>query len=912
MRRIFSIISLCLLTVTPLEAEERGVEIRGCGKELLETEPGRTITTVFQITNKSAEKQEFTSEVQLPEGWIPVTRDISFELGVNESDIRLVSFFIPQAALADKYEVTYLVKGGGYPSTISNFCTIYIVVLPVARLEVKLLEAPAHIIAGEDYRTSFVVTNECNIENTVSIKIDSGENLPFMVDTEKFTLAPGESKTIKVVVKTEVKMRERVKHFLALTAQVLNDQKIQARAISFVEIIPRIAEAEDWFHRLPVEVTLRQVTSKNEADRSGLRTQISGKGTLDEAGKKHIRFLFSGQDIDEYCLSYRTKDYEFHLGDYGYYLSPLTENNRYGRGITGKLNLSNFSLGASYLKTPEIKPEEKQMAGYIDYLIREKYRIGLNYLKEIGLANDEMVSLEAQLKLAKNTEVELEYALGKKDKEDDKAYWLKVSGGQDWISYYLKFIQAGPDYPGHYGHRDSFLAALTFPLKDNLRLNANFQQEKNKLDGEPLNRDYQLGLNYKSETSPSLSFNWRNRYRGDQLSNSNLDYQEESFEFSIEQRFKKLNLWASAESGKINKRNKGTSHLKRYIASAYFKPTNKQSYRGYLSYDNQGNFTGEKTPCLTAGLTISYQIADRTLFDLDLQTNDYQESYQGGRDIFEIRLSHTLPNGHKIPICGRYTSYKDSPMKDERALTIEYIIPFGLPVSKKDTGMVKGYVYDEETKEPLPDIIIRVNGMTVATDQKGNFVFPSLRPGNYYLHVERMGLNRISVQQTPIEVTVESGEKTWVEIGIVRTAALVGQVMVYGLENNYNHNSLGEKGGDKKADYYVIGEGNRTSLDDKATNLVEASGLANMVVELANGSEIKRRLTDRRGRFEFEELRPDKWTLKIYDNNLPEYHYLEKDTFEFELKPGQEEEILVKVLPKKRRIQIIEEGGTLR
>jgi len=58
-------------------------------------------------------------------------------------------------------------------------------------------------------------------------------------------------------------------------------------------------------------------------------------------------------------------------------------------------------------------------------------------------------------------------------------------------------------------------------------------------------------------------------------------------------------------------------------------------------------------------------------------------------------------------------------------------------------------------------------------------------------------------------------------------------------------------------------------------------------------------------------LRPDKWTLKIYSDNLPEYHYLEEDTFELELRPGQKEEISAKVLPRKRRIHIIAEPQTL-
>ena len=80
MRKIFFVISLCLLTATSLEAEERGVEVRPTGKELLETESKSILTTVFRVTNKTSEKREFTSDVELPPGWVPITRDFPFEL----------------------------------------------------------------------------------------------------------------------------------------------------------------------------------------------------------------------------------------------------------------------------------------------------------------------------------------------------------------------------------------------------------------------------------------------------------------------------------------------------------------------------------------------------------------------------------------------------------------------------------------------------------------------------------------------------------------------------------------------------------------------------------------------------------------------------------------------------------------
>ncbi len=86
--------------------------------------------------------------------------------------------------------------------------TIYVVVLPVVKLEVKLLEAPESIIAGEDYKSRFVIVNQSNTENAVKIRIDSSDNLPFAVDADTFRLAPGESKKVNVTVRTDTEITE--------------------------------------------------------------------------------------------------------------------------------------------------------------------------------------------------------------------------------------------------------------------------------------------------------------------------------------------------------------------------------------------------------------------------------------------------------------------------------------------------------------------------------------------------------------------------------------------------------------------------------------------------------------------------------------------------------------------------------
>ena len=164
MKRIFLITYVCLLMAASVNAQGTNIEVRPAGKELVETEPRMIVTTVFRVTNSTDKKREFISEIKLPKGWTLVTKDFPFELNSNVSDRKLISFFVPQATLAGKYEITYVVRDRRYPS-VRDFYTIYVVVLPVAKLEVKLLDTPEAVIAGQNYHTSFVIVNQGNTEN---------------------------------------------------------------------------------------------------------------------------------------------------------------------------------------------------------------------------------------------------------------------------------------------------------------------------------------------------------------------------------------------------------------------------------------------------------------------------------------------------------------------------------------------------------------------------------------------------------------------------------------------------------------------------------------------------------------------------------------------------------------------------
>ena len=925
-KHCFIVIILCLFAFcyqyNYIEAAEKDIKVRPVEEEFFVIKPRSILSTSFRVTNNTDKTREFISRVQLPDGWTLITKDVPFELKSKASDIRLLSFFIPQTALAGKYQVFYLVKDREIPS-LSGLYSIFVSVAPLVNIKVELLQAPENVVAGDSYRLTFLVTNESNIAAPIRTSVSSSEDYPFNMDTNEFELQPGESKRLHLEIQTDKDVQRGLKQIVHLTAEVveynrvtesfgkegpgekgtitLKQDKAMAHATASVGIVPRISFVEERYHKIPGEISFKWAMEEDETKKSGFQTKVSGMGKLDQEGKRDLEFLFKVSDrdyesiywaYDEYFLSYKTQGQEIHIGDRAYSLSTLTENYLYGRGVEGEQSIHNYGVKAYHVRTRKFSPEETQTGARIDYLIYESHKIAINYLnKEFENKDEGIVSVYGAAKPIKDMEVEMEYAYG----GQNDAYMLNLSGNQDRVSYYLKYIHADPNYTGNYTDMDLISGSLNFPLTDHLGMKIYFRQDKDNLLKDPqkgtslLNRFYGLGANYHLRTGTRLSFDWRLQTHADRLPSPTTNYQEKSFRCGIGQSFKKLNIYTSVELSRIDDRLANqTSNSENYMLNALFRPTNRLDSKGYLYWKNNGNVTGETTHNLTTGFGISYRLLERTFLNLNFQDDHYNES-ELNKSFFETKLKHRLRNNHEISVFSRSSSYEDPSREDESIIMMEYSMPFGLPLRrKKSIGGIKGRIYDFETKEPLPNVILRLNGLSAVTDKKGEFVFPAVHPGTFYLSLDRTGIapNKIPMRKTPIEICVKGGRDSFIRIPVARSASLHGRVILYQTENG-------------------------KFMLDPNQKLVERGGMENLVVEMRRGSEIDRRLTDNKGQFEFEELPPGQWTLKIFNDHIPAYHYIAQDTITIGLEPGEKETLSIDVLPQKRNILFIEEGGTL-
>ncbi len=527
--------------------------------------------------------------------------------------------------------------------------------------------------------------------------------------------------------------------------------------------------------------------------------------------------------------------------------------------------------------------------------------------------------------------LDTEYAIGNSETGDggsqDDAYRIKLDGHEKWVSYQLEMVHAGPDCPGYYRDLDFKSAQVSIPVWDSLRLNAQWRDHQQNPDLNPAfrtalhSRHSQLGFSYRLGPRTNVSLDYRNRLLEDLLPHPEFDSREETLGLAVGQQFKNFSLWVSAEGGEeldsTADRDDARGPIQRYSLSALLNPASNQSYKAFLQFDEGGLCAGGDSR-LTGGVGASFSLGKTTSLSVNFLRNQYAGAISRSRDQFDLLLGHRFRNEHELLVRGRYAFHDNSVEKDETCVIVEYGIPFSVPVSRKTkTAMLQGRVYDAENgQRAIPGVVVRLNQLTTVTDRRGNFIFGSLKPGKYYLTLDKagIGMNRLTVQSSPLGVVVAGGKRNWVEVGVTRRARVKGRVAVYPATREQN----ATPGWNREAER-VAGEKAQANAPPgepvfTANGLHESAdsyGLPNVLVELSNSSEVLRRFTDRKGRFLFEDVRPGDWTLKVVNAELPEHHYLEKESFSLDLKPADEKEFLARVLPRERPIQIIETGEVI-
>ena len=884
-------LAMLLASAGGIEAAAGAARLSAGGTASPETLPGRILTLGFRAANDSPGERRFMVRTQLPEGWRLLTPVPDASLGPGTATLKLVTFSVPAAARAGDHPVRVSLFDPVHPADTASVTTV-VRVLAVRHLRVTVLEGPKIVASGEPFDVRFDVTNLGNAESRVRLAGRASAG-PCWTPDSLLRLPPGGSRELRVTAYADPLQPPSPAMVVTLNARTGGDSVVAAEASHIVEVIPPPEQSGDPWVRLPLFLTGRLT---GDGSRSGGQVELAGEGPLDETGRHRLGVILRGPDRqqvsqlglrDEYAVRYRAPDAAAQAGDAVYELTPLTEYGRYAMGVGGIATEGDVTVGGFVNTARFLVPRETELGFTAGVSPVPRTNVSLQYLGKRNNGETDILSLRGRAQPYAGDEVDLEYGLGWLDGRRDEGYSLRLTGSHTAVSYDLRHVYGGPDFNGYYRDGRYTMASLAVMPGGLYRLEGFFRQSDRNLALDPgqlfapMTRLYQAGAGYAG----FLYVGFRREEFEDRLPSPQFSRVEHTGQVRAGYNTAAAGFLASVEVGRVEDRLLGTDGpFRRINVTADVRPSPQFAYGFTVESSREQNLFGDERPeRVGAGARVVITPMPRTRFFFDGYYSRTLVPLEQSTLLLDAAAEHVLPFGHIVALRYRGSRFLPSPVSTDHAWRVDYTVPVDIPVVRRNgTGELAGRVVDDETGRGIAGVVVRTGGTLAMTEEDGAFRFPPLPPARYYLQpdVPSMGYGVIPARPLDAGVYVGPGAVVDVVIPVTRAAQLTGSVLRRALR-----------------DSLLVERGRPPELP--------LGGAADVIVEATNGTETLRRLTDSRGSFRFERIRPGRWVVGLVPESIPPGHRVERDTIDVPLAPGEARDVEFLLTARERTIRIV-------
>ncbi len=861
-----------------------------------ETDSGTVVTGAFFIKNTTSEHANFLIKLDLPEGWISIPFTEPFlSLEPWEQKLELVAIKIPKNTLGGTYKVRLIAQGQTNASLIGEE-SFLVHILEKTDCKSFIQKKPNHTLAGEVYKIEVVVINTGNVPTELFTKVTEHLDFPFSIDKKEFTIAPGDSETVTISVIPPKNTATSIKHFLSISVENSYGTSMCDALSTEVEIFPMTPPPIERYTYLPLETTFGY-GMKNSQKQSFV--ELKGGGSIDE--KKNIDLFIRAPFIQQANIDrnlggppengyvhYFDSFSDLYAGDGIYEITPLTMLNRFGRGGSVSFKPSPITLKGVYVHDSSSIPKQ-DLGGILSYKPLDFFSVSLSSLltrlnkkSENILQNKRQTatnSFSSEFEHAKIGNLTTEYSTSGSffiPKKNHQGYYIYSKANPvSNVWYAAQKIYAGSDFVGYYQDTNQLYTSVGFPIIKRLQGTLSFNQieynlKKNRKEkSAPRNITGSGGLSYSFPFGLYTSLYYNNIHFKNALTNKG--YKTEFLSVNGGKTFQKWTYQGIVETGHYQEKTKKThSHFwQNYQLYTYYQPTARQQYAVYtkIGYIQ-----------LSENITWARVYGSSASISLKELTGQLVYEFSGGekkRQYLSTKLRYTFKNKNQLELQGYANSMKNQ--KNTVEFLLSYTIPWRVPIRKnRSIGHIKGKVFYEQDKEiPASNLVIHCAGKKTISDNKGEFSFSSLKPGQYSLFAEEKEL--VTTSPSPLPVEVVGGESSNVRICFEHPALLSGSIPIY---------------------------------DKEDETLLLKGHLDGAIITLESAFLKERRVTttDYLGGFRFEKLRPGRWILKVHPEKKPPYHYLEEEELLLDIFPGEEKSITINMLPIKREIRMIDSG----
>ncbi len=560
---------------------------------------------------------------------------------------------------------------------------------------------------------------------------------------------------------------------------------------------------------------------------------------------------------------------------------------RYGRGAQAEGYYGNFMVGGFYHQ-PRFYPYLKdETAVYSKFKFYKKNSVGVSYLRKRyhEISDDShLFSLNFDLQPFKNSLLEIEVSKGMTGKKSGYGVYTNFVANWKKVNISALVIYTGKNYPGYYINSLFYTFMGNWRITRKLSVNAGIRQDyqnatQDTLFGAaPYSQGYYAGTAYRFSKDIDFRIYYDYRVRMDRAKIKKFYYKEHVVRAYFTHQIKNFSYSLNGEIGKTENLllQQGNRLSDSYMATvdAYYSVRHWVQLGGFVSFTSNNKYSAETVNSWYYGASVSGTIIRNLRYNIWYQSDYELEDYYRTRSLFNASVDWRITKNHSINLMANYALQQKQVDATDYSAAITYTWHFGVPLKKTaEAGSVSGKVINVSATN-VEGIIMHLNGHTVITDENGNFSIKNLKPGTYYLLIDRstIGIHELPDVPIPIKVEVKAGNETFVTFGLTTAAKVKGSLSV-----KTTSKSSSKLWGDEKIPNHII-------------------------LELTNGDETMKIISEEDGSFQFPDVRPGKWILKAYTNGLTGKYSIEKDEFNLDLKPGKTYNVKVVLIKKQKRI----------
>lgn len=866
--------------------------------------PGETFFVSCLLRNNENISFEDIITLDIPEGWQVVPHnEIPLQIPPQKSQVHVFGVKVPFGQIAGHYLLSIKLKNR---QQALKRMSVLVKSEKGFRMEVDNMNQCYPINEPIDLKLDFF--NSGNAPISVLIGAYPDPCCKLFYENDPIEIDPHSSSSRRIRIEPDLGPDDDKQFVRVVVMDAETKEIIFQNTITLLFNEP-YGDDEDPYVRIASHVSMMAL---GDNGRKVLALEWAGSGFIDPERCRYLDFVFRiptttknvilGVDQRLY-LSLSEPGWIINLGDTVYDVSPLTQYYRYGRGAGFDIDNGQIATGLHYTQnTYNTDYNPRETGAYLGYYLADGLYVSGNYLhREVPIAEptSDIFSIYSEydwsLYGTKNMHTELEGAndfVKDPGKRDTGAYRIETRGEvcrDTWFDF--EKIYAGSAYYGYYSHVDMYTGSLDLPVYNQMRANASMTRLKQNFEDEEFNNykgnDWQATKPRQRQYNANLSYNFCN---GASITWNGLLFRAKDAGYAYQYNF--LQKWAGFTSSFCangwsvvgivawGRQDDYRKHIDNQFLQRYYCYLSKQfneKYFGTLFYEGGNtNYYDAKPWRTTYGGSLGYRYRASTYAEIFLQrVNNARDRFQLNQASF--RLCHSFSNYHSLDATVQYFQYKKHYPNDFLFL-VSYTIPFGMPVAKrKDIGDVTGTIFNTADHSYVADALVKLGSKQCYSDDRGRFEFKNMKRGSYDLKTEILPRDIIVQNPRSQPVEVFGGQSVDVMLPVINSGIIRGEIIRYS---------------------YVDPQ-----QQDESNMKKHPLPGARVIISLNHGEEVYTLLTNEKGIFNFNHLRPGEWLVKVVESHIPDRHHLSLNQIVVHLKAKEEHEVLFKVIPEKRVLQ---------